>query len=189
MDAAERAYLSSYWWVLTVRGIASLLFGIAAVFWPGITLTVLIYIFSAFILVSGISSLIGGIMSIGHRRGWIFSVVLGLLEIGVGIYLIRHPLVSLKTVILLIAFVFIIRGVMELVATFADEDPKQSRWLMLGAGALYTLAGIVMLFQPVASGLAFVWILGVVSLISGPLMIALSVQVKHMGEPKKALKA
>ena len=41
------------WWALVLGGVATIIFGVAAVFWPGITLLVLLYLFSAYALVSG----------------------------------------------------------------------------------------------------------------------------------------
>jgi len=41
------------------------------------------------------------------------------------------------------------------------------------------IAGIVVLRQPVAGGIAFVWVLGLYALISGPLMIALASEARR----------
>lgn len=182
MDADEKAFLAKNWWVLTVRGALAILFGIAAVFWPGLTLLTLVYLFSAYILVNGLVSLIGGITSISQRASWVFSVLLGVLQIGVGVYLLRHPQVSFATLILLIGFTLVFVGVFEGISAFADKKSNTSRALMFIGALLYLVAGIVVLFQPVSAGVAFVWILGLVSLINGPILIALSLDAKKAGE-------
>jgi len=182
MDAAERQFMASYWWVLTLRGVAALLFGIAAVFWPGITLVTLVYLFSAFILVSGIMEVVHGIGAVKHRGTWFLTLLLGVLQIGVGVYLLRHPLVSFATLILLIGFTLIVRGVIEGVSAFTDDSSASMKTLMVIGAIFSVLAGIVVLFQPAAGGVAFVWILGLYALISGPLLIAMSLDVKHLAE-------
>lgn len=189
MDATERQFVASYWWVLTLRGIAALLFGIAAVFWPSITLVTLVYLFSAFILVSGIGEVIHGITGIKHKGTWFLSLLLGVLQIGVGVYLLRHPLVSFASLILLIGFTLIVRGVIEGVSAFSDDTSASMRTLVMIGAVISVLAGIVVLFQPAAAGVAFVWILGLYALITGPLLIALSLDAKHMlneDEPKRS---
>lgn len=189
MDATERQFIASYWWVLTLRGIAALLFGIAAVFWPAITLVTLVYLFSAFILVSGIAEVIHGIGSIRHRGTWFLSLLIGVLQIGVGVYLIRHPLVSFATLILLIGFTLIVRGVIEGVAAFTDDSSVSMRTLVMIGAVISVLAGIVVLFQPASAGVAFVWILGLYALITGPLLIAMSLDAKRLlseDEPKRS---
>lgn len=179
MDTQDARYLSSYWWVLTLRGISAILFGLAAVFWPGITLVTLVYLFSAFILATGIIGIVQGLTNVG-RAGidWILTLLLGFLEVGVGVYLLRHIEVSFETFILLIGFVLIVRGVLEVVVAFNEENSTTRTLLMIG-GVAAALAGVVVLRQPVAGGVAFVWVLGVYALIAGPLLIALSIDAKQ----------
>ncbi len=57
---------------------------------------------------------------------------------------------------------------------------------MILVGLFAGLAGIVMLFQPVSGGVAFVWILGLYALITGPLLIALSLEVDKAQKARKA---
>jgi len=175
------------WGVTLVRGILALLFGIAAVFWPGITLVTLVYLFSAFILAYGLVGMITGISG-GDESGTsrIFMILVGILEIGVGVYLLRHPYVSFATLILLIGFTLIIQGVFEIISGFFNEHGATNKLLVIIVGILSTLAGLVVLFQPAASGVAFVWILGLYALISGPLLIAMSLDVKNSANKLRA---
>lgn len=158
------------------EGILAILFGIAAVFWPGITLVTLLYLFAAFILASGIINLLVGIFSIGKGGShWLLKSVLGLVQIGAGVYLFRHPHVTFATLILIIGFVLIARGVIDIVLAFMDETTATNKTMVAIAGLLAVIVGVVMLFQPAASGVAFVWILGLFALVSGPIMIAAAV--------------
>lgn len=182
MNAAEKRFIAEYWWMLTVRGVLAIIFGIAAVFWPGITLLTLIYLFSAYILVSGIVNIIGGITGASKRSSWFLGLLVGLLELGVGVYLLRHPGVTFTTLILLIGFMLIIRGILEGVAAFTDSLTATNRTLMILASIIAIGAGIVLLFQPASAGVAFVWILGLYSLIVGPMMVALSLDLKKVAE-------
>lgn len=182
MNAVERRFIAEYWWVLTLRGAMAVLFGIAAVFWPGITLVTLLYLFSAYILVSGVLDIVHGISSISHRSSWFLTLILGFAELGVGVYLLRHPHVVFATLILLIGFMLIVRGIFEGVAAFSDSSTNTNRVMMLIASVIAIVAGIVLLFQPASAGVAFVWILGLYALIVGPIMIALSLDLKKAAE-------
>lgn len=177
MDKRDELYLSNYWWVLTIRGIAAILFGVAAVFWPGITLVTLVYLFSAFVLINGVVDIVQGISG-GGTSSRVLTLLLGALEIGLGVYLLRHTGVAAATLILLVGFTLIVRGVFDAVIAIS-EDSATGKTLSLVGGIVAVLAGIVVLTQPAASGVAFVWILGVFALVTGPLLIAMSIDVKR----------
>jgi len=189
MDAEMRA-LQTYWWALTLRGIAAILFGIAAVFWPGITLVTLVYLFSAWVLVDGVIRIVSGVGRIGGQQLGFLTMIVGLLQLGVGVYLLRHPAVSFATLILLIGFMLIVAGVVEIVTALNSREGATSKTLAIIVGAAMLLAGILMLFQPASSGVAFVWILGLFALINGPLMIAMSLELRNAGNtPARTRKA
>lgn len=182
MKATEKDFLAQNWWVWTMRGIAAILFGIAAVFWPGLTLVTLVYLFSAYVLVTGIFELVNGIMGIGKNSTWIFDMLFGLIALVAGIYLVRHPFLSFATFILILGFTLIARSLVQAVTAFTSAHSATERTLLILSSAVSALAGIVVLFQPVAGGVAFVWILGVVALVEGPILIALSMDAKKLGE-------
>ena len=60
--------LTTNWWALFLRGIVAVLFGLAALFWPGLTLFTLIVFFGAYTLVDGIFAIVAGIRGSGNRR-------------------------------------------------------------------------------------------------------------------------
>lgn len=183
MDVKEETYLTGQWWVLTIQGIAAILFGIAAVFWPGITLVTFVYLFGLYLLVVGIMSMLSGLFSITKRGTWILTVLLGLVELGLGVYLLRHQGVSFELLILLTGSALVVFGVFEVIVALTNKDQSAvGKTLAIVAGIVAVLAGILMFFQPAASGVAFVWVVGLFALINGPLWIALSIDVKHAHE-------
>lgn len=147
----DATYLASKWWILTVQGIAGILFGIACVFWPGLTLVTFVYLFGIWLLLGGVLSMIHGIMSIGRRKAWILTLLLGLVEIGLGVYLLRHPTVAFGVLILLIGFMLVFYALFEIVGALADSEASSTaKMLSIIAGVVTGLAGIFMFFQPAA---------------------------------------
>lgn len=160
---------------LVVQGIIAILFGIAAVFWPGLTVKTLVYLFGAFLLIDGIILMIMGLVRLKHFMKAMLMLLLGLLELGLGVFLFRHPEVAFATLILILGFALIVRGLFDFIHAFtADKDSATTRTMRALLGVAGVIIGIVILMQPVAGGLAFVWILGLYALIAGPVMIAMS---------------
>jgi uncharacterized membrane protein HdeD (DUF308 family) len=170
------------WWVGVIQGVAALLFGIAALFWPGLTLVTLVYLFSAYVFVWAIFEIVHSLMSMRESGTWWLSLLFGLFGLGVGVYLIRHPHVAFATFILLIGFTLIMRGLIDIIGAFLVNNMATFRVLSIIVGAIAVLAGIIVLKQPVSGGVAFVWVLGLYSLIYGPICLALAFDLKRLGE-------
>jgi uncharacterized membrane protein HdeD (DUF308 family) len=162
------------WWALVSGGVATLIFGVAAVFWPGITLLVLLYLFSAYALISGVVNISAGLSTLGQADSWFLPVALGAFELGVGVYLLRHTAVKFATFVILIGFVLIIHGIVEAVGAYYNTRATakvQALSYLSGVGAL--VAGIVILFVAKQSqGVDFVWILGLYGIGVGTMQIA-----------------
>lgn len=175
--------LSDLWGVLALRGMLAILFGLAAVFWPGLTLVTLVYLFSIFILISGLITLVTGLINVFRDDNSLISriltVVLGVAELGVGVYLLRHTTVAFTTFILIIGFILIARGLVDLFSGMFEDDSATGKTISMLGGVLSVVVGVVLLLQPESAGVAFVWILGLYALIMGPLLLALSYDVKN----------
>ena len=173
------------WEALVVRGIAGILFGVAAVFWPGMTLVTLVYVFSIFILISGVVGLVTGVGHLVKGRNWFLGLVLAVVELAVGVYLVRHPLVTFATLVLIIGLVLVARGVFEVVMGLTEDNFATHKLLVIFAGLLSAGVGIYVMLQPVSGGVAFVWVLGLYALVTGPILVALGLDVKNAASGKK----
>lgn len=50
--------LARHWWLVLLRGIAAVLFGLTAFLWPGLTFVALVLAFGAYVLIDGVFALI-----------------------------------------------------------------------------------------------------------------------------------
>lgn len=182
-DNTTHSILNHYWWLGLFQGILAVFFGITAIFWPGLTLVALVYLFSAFVLAWGIIEIINGFLQIGHRSSWVLTLLFGILGLAAGIYLVRHPGVSFTALIIVIGLLLIARGILDIVGIFLDKKSGGHKALMGIVGVAALAAGIIILFQPVSGGVAFVWVLGLYALVYGALTIALAVQMHQLTLP------
>ncbi|MGD8373651.1 MAG: DUF308 domain-containing protein [Candidatus Woesebacteria bacterium] len=159
---------------LVLHGIAAIIFGIAAVFWPGLTTVTLVYILAAFLMIDGVIALVWGLVRLNNFLVALLTILLGLVELGAGLYLVREPALALATLIIILGLVLVVRGVIAFVHMFTEKDLPSVKAMHGIQGFLGIVVGIFILAQPVASGLAFVWVLGFYALIAGAVMIAMS---------------
>jgi uncharacterized membrane protein HdeD (DUF308 family) len=52
---------------------------------------------------------------IGDGHGWIFTLLLAVLQIGIGAYLIQRPALTVATIVALIAIAFVVEGVISVI--------------------------------------------------------------------------
>jgi len=177
--------LNRMWGAMALRGFISILFGAAAVFWPGETLVTLAYLFGAYVLISGLVNEAVGLSGIGAAAGSFYGrvvlVLLGFAETGVGVYLLRHPHVVFSTLILLIGLLLIVRALVELFVAIFGDAMFSNRMVVGVSGLAAAVVGVIMLFQPEKSGIAFVWLLGAYALVTGPMLVALAYDAKAVG--------
>src|SRR4029453_9174043 len=90
------------WKRLAVHGVAAVLFGLATLVWPSISLWTLVVLWGAFAFVDGITALSPAITDRGlFRRGWVaFS---GLMGIGAGVVTFLWPSITALAVLVVIA--------------------------------------------------------------------------------------
>ena len=102
--------LARNWWVLALRGVLGILFGIAAFVWPESTLTALVLVFGAYVFVDGIFALFAGI---GMRRQlslWWLVVLEGVAGIILGLLSFLSPDITALILLSFIAAWSIITG-------------------------------------------------------------------------------
>jgi uncharacterized membrane protein HdeD (DUF308 family) len=180
MSANVKEYVDSLWWLFVLQGIATLVFGIVALFFPGLTLASLLLTFAVYAVVVGVVELVHGFRDIGRVGSWWFSLLVGVVLVGAGVYLVTHPLTALETFLAILGALLLARGIADLFVAVFYTDDSDHRWMWVIAGVLGVLAGILVWRSPVAGGLAFVWVLGLYALMTGSITLAYAFRVREL---------
>lgn len=175
-----REAASSVWTLVAAQGALAVLFGLAALFWPGATLMTLVYLAAVFVVAWGVVELVRGLTSAESASTWWLTALFGVLALGLGVYLLRHVDVALQTFITLLGFTLIVRGIVDVFSGYADAADNRSRTLWLVAGAAGIIGGVITLMQPVSGGVAFIWIVGLYALFAGSLWLGASVRSRQV---------
>ncbi len=171
--------IADHWWVLLIRGIIGIIFGALFIFYPGITLVALLYLFGAYALVDGAFALIQAFRLGVHSDRWwplIFEAIVG---IAVGIVFFRFTGLSAVVVAFVIAVWAIATGIFELVAAFRFGGGGGAPWLLGLGGGLSIIVGIIFAWAPIEALLAYVWVLGIYAIIFGAMLIVWSFRLRQ----------
>jgi uncharacterized membrane protein HdeD (DUF308 family) len=124
--------LTRKWRLLALRGMIAVLFGLAALVWPGATLTALVLLFGAYALVDGLLALIVSLLD-RHEfdHGWAL-LLKGLAGIAIAVLTFLWPSVTAQALVYLIAAWAILTSGFEVVAAVdlrnVVEGERQLAW-------------------------------------------------------------
>lgn len=172
--------LARRWWVVLLRGIAAIGFGILAVLWPGITLLTLIFVFGAFTVADGVMAVGLGTMTRHDGRIWWEMVALGVLAIIAGATAALLPGPTALFVVYLIAVSAIFRGAAEIAAAIQLRKVIDDEWILAISGALSLLFGGILIAHPGEGALAMVLFIGAWMIAVGAMAVALALRLRHL---------
>lgn len=175
--------LARNWWVLALRGLCAVMFGILAFIWPGITLGALVLLYGAFALIDGVLSIVAAIFK-GEGTGtpWWALVLVGLMGIAAGILTFTWPGITALVLLYLIAAWAIISGIFEIIAAIKlRKEIDGELWLAL-TGILSIIFGVMLMARPGVGAIAVVWLIGIYAIFFGIFHIALAFKLKGFKE-------
>jgi uncharacterized membrane protein HdeD (DUF308 family) len=170
--------LSRSWWALVLRGVLSVLFGVAAYSWPGLTIVSLVFLFGLYALVDGFVLILHAISG-WEEHPWLL-IIQGLTGIGIGVLTYEAPGVTALGLVLYIAARSLIDGALDIVAAARlRREIKGELWLV-AAGLISILFAIVLIAAPIAGMLAAVGIISIYAIIFGVVMIVLGFKLRGL---------
>jgi uncharacterized membrane protein HdeD (DUF308 family) len=169
--------LARNWWLVLLRGIAAILFGVLAFMWPGLTLVTLVIFWGAFALVDGVLAIASAVMGGNPMPRW-WLVIVGLAGIVAGILTFAWPGLTALVLLTFIAAWAIVLGVFEIVGAIRLRKEIEGEWLLILNGVISVLFGLVLLWRPGAGALAVVWIIGAYAILLGIIYVALALKLR-----------
>jgi uncharacterized membrane protein HdeD (DUF308 family) len=174
------ARVGRYWGWILAFGIITLLIGIAALVWPGRTLVVVAVLFGIQLIVMGIFRFAGAFASDDLTGGTrVLLAVLGVLSLIIGLYAVRHIMITLLALALLLGIFWIVSGAVELFTALSYRGMQGRGWTA-AMGILSVLAGIVVLVYPGISLLVLAVVLGIWLIVLGAMQITVAFRIRSL---------
>lgn len=176
------------WWMILLRGIAAIVFGILVfVFSPDVTLVALAILFAAYSIVDGVMEIAHAVRVRARSKSWGWMLVSGILSVLAGVAAALFPLLAgffgALIVVFVIAFWSIFSGIAGFPAAHAMADGGRKTWAYV-ASALSVLFGVALLviavINPTGAVQALLWTIGAYAIVAGVVLIALAIGARRV---------
>jgi uncharacterized membrane protein HdeD (DUF308 family) len=170
--------LGRNWWIVALRGILAVAFGLYALFVPGLALAAVIMAFGVVVLLAGILAIVAGVRrQAEHKPSWAFTLE-GIICVAFGLLALIKPGATAVAWLYLISGFAVVSGILHIVAGVKMRKEAEGEWSLLLSGIITTVLGGLMVLLPWAGLLSLVWLIGVYSLVFGVLLLLFALRLR-----------
>jgi uncharacterized membrane protein HdeD (DUF308 family) len=166
------------WWLLLIRGIIAVIFGIVALVWPDVTVKALIVVVGIFWIIDGIVSAVRAIQARKVVMSWVWWLAGALVSVIAGVVLFVWPDLTALAFAYLMGFWAILVGILEIIGSF-QVMANGGQWIgSMVAGALALIFGLILVIWPGSGIIGLMWLVGIFAIAFGVLFIVGAFQVR-----------
>jgi uncharacterized membrane protein HdeD (DUF308 family) len=170
--------LAKGWWLVLLRGILSIAFGVLAFMWPGLTLVTLVLLYGAFALVDGILSLIAAFTGRAKAIPTWWLVLAGIAGIAAGVVTFMWPGISAVVLVMFIGAWAMVHGIFEIIGAIQLRKEIDNEWWLILSGAVSVIFGVLILIAPGAGALGLIWAIAAYSIAFGITWVFLAFRLR-----------
>lgn len=175
------------WGWVVARGVAAIVFGLCALFVPGITWVVLMSFFAAYALIGGIAAIITALSRETRAdRPWGVLLMQGILGIAVAVVWVMWPAATSLAFIYVLGSWAVASGILEIGTAIRLRKAIKGEWMLGLAGLLSIALGVTAWLWPLAAALAFVWWIGAYAIVFGGLLIGVGLHLRRLTGGRRA---
>ena len=168
--------LAQNWWAFAIRGILGILFGLIAIFLPGVTMLSLVLVFSAYAFVDGTFAIIASVRAARRHERWGFLVLEGIVNIIAAALAFLWPAITVVSFVFLVGTWAILSGGLMLSAAMRLSGDHGRWWLVLG-GLASVIYGALLIFAPFVGAIVLTWWLGAYAIVFGFALMAVAIKL------------
>jgi uncharacterized membrane protein HdeD (DUF308 family) len=177
-EPSHTGFLASHWWMVLLRGLAAIAFGIVALIWPAMTLLTLVLVYGIFAIADGVLSIIGAIADREKSSStWLLALV-GVLGIIAGTLALVWPAFIAVGLVLYVGLWAIFRGVVDVVAAVRLRKDIPNEWMLALSGVLSIVFGFLIFMAPAVGLLAVIWVIAFCAILEGLLLCSLAFRLR-----------
>lgn len=168
------------WWVFALRGVMAIAFGVLAFARPDFSLAALVALFGAYALVDGIVMLAASPELSGTRYlGW--ALADGCLGIAAGVLTLLYPGATAIGLLYLLGAWLVVGGLGRIGLAIEMRKEIHNEWFIILGGILSVAAGALTFYAPIATALAWMWVIGFYAITYGVSMVGVGIKLHQLG--------
>jgi uncharacterized membrane protein HdeD (DUF308 family) len=175
--------LARNWWLILLRGLCAIIFGLLTIIWPGLSLFTLVILYGVFALFDGGLAIGAAIMGDTPAPRWWLALV-GAFGIAAGAVTLLWPGITGLVLLFFIAGWAIAAGVFEIVGAIKLRKEIENEWLLIASGVLSVLFEVLILMFPGAGALGLAFAIGMVAMLYGVLVVGFALRLRRHAEVK-----
>lgn len=179
--------LTRGWWLVVLRGVIAVLFGLAAFAWPTLTVQVLILLFGAYAFVDGVFAFVSMFHAIRDKMAWWTLALEGVAGVAAGVVAFLFPGLTGLFLLYTIAAWAIFTGIMEITLAVVMRKELTGEWMLALAGVLSVLFGVMLIAFPIAGILSIIAFIAAYSILFGVVLIGLGLWMRTMRNRRMSL--
>ena len=170
--------MSRAWWMLLLRGLAALAFGVLVLTRPGISLASLVLFFGVYSLVNGALGFFSAVFGKPDAENRWLLLGGALVSVAIGLLTLYAPGITALALLFYIAVWAISTGLLEVAAAFRLRKEIEGEWMLALAGIASISFGMFLLARPGAGVLAVLSLFAFFAIVVGLMQVMLSFRVK-----------
>lgn len=151
-------------WIVTLKGILAVIFGLIALFYPGGTITFLTLVFGWMLIIAGVVFIVGAILHTKANTNWGSWLLEGIIDLILGLIIIIFPLFAVGVFMILIGIWAILMGLWRF---YLATKFRTQKGLLIFSGVVSVIFGILVLINPFAGAGAVMIVIGIWAIIFG----------------------
>jgi uncharacterized membrane protein HdeD (DUF308 family) len=173
-----KSIATATWWLLLVRGVLAVLFGLYALLSPGSALATLVFVFGFYAIIDGVSSVMLGIRNRKVRPHWGWQIADGVISVGAGIVALTLPGITTLALLFVLGVWAVAGGVVQIVQAISMRTQETSWGWLLAAGIAGVAFGVILFLQPAATLVTLIFVLGIFLVAFGVAVIVWAVRAR-----------
>lgn len=161
-----------------VWGITLIVFGILAIASPFLAAVAVSVLIAWLVILAGVVHFILAFHV--QRTGRIWKLLVGPAYVFFGTYLLLHPVLGVASLTLVVALLFLVEGILDVVLFFHVRSERGAAWVLLDGITTLVLALLIYLQWPSSSVWAIGTLVGVSMIISGITRVLLSLATRGL---------